>query len=867
MNWVRCQFDCWIASHEPRSTRQSHVVRRLAISRRELSLILLQVCLALAGTLHAQTTLIPYGATWKYLDNGTDQGTAWRGVGFNDSGWASGPAQLGYGDGDEATVVSYGPSSSSKYATTYYRTTLNVPDPAQFASLSLTLLHDDAGAVFINGTEVARTANLPVGATFATYATSTSADNATQTWSVSPSVLIAGTNTIAVEIHQQSGSSSDVSFDLQLTAVGQVTRGPYLQMNNASGVTVRWRTVSATDSVVWTGTEQGALTSITAIATSGTEHEVRVSGLQPDTKYYYAVGSTSGPLAGGNANHFFNTAPSPGIDRAMHIWVLGDAGTAGNTSGTGQFAVRDAYYASPYFAFNDLVLLLGDNAYNTGLDSEFQKAQFDMYPTVLRQSPLWSCLGNHETAQDTDGVYDDPYFDIFTFPANAECGGYVSGTERYFSWDFGNVHFISLDAQTTDSTLRANMLTWLDNDLNSYLVANPRRWIIALWHHPPYTKGSHNSDTEEQLIWAREHLVPLLEDAGVDLVLSGHSHSYERSRFLDGFTATPTLATSGTFIDAGNDGVYGKDYGGHRGAVYTVAGSSGQTSGGALNHPVMFTSLNELGSVILDISGNRLDAKFINSSGAVQDSFTLEKGPIVTVSTQVPDAAEYGPVTGQFSVARSGSTASPLVVQASVGGSAPGSRYAAITVPVTIPSGSSSVTLSVTPQPDSVTQGAQSVTLTSSSNVAYRLGASTSGTVTITDTPAGEPPIASWHLAKFGATANNEAIRGDNIDPDLDGIVNLIEYALGLEPLFASTAGLPIANGTGAYLTLSVPKNPGAIDVSFSVQVNGDLTNAAGWSAAGTTILQNTATRLEVRDNVPISGANHRFMRLQVTRP
>src|SRR5205823_720296 len=110
-----------------------------------------------------------------------------------------------------------------------------------------------------------------------------------------------------------------------------------LQKNNDSGVTIRWRTDSATDSVVWTGTAQGMLTSSTTNATSGTEHEMRVGNLQPDTKYFYAAGSTSGTLAGADANHFFMTAPTPGTDRAMRIWVLGDAGTAGSD----QEAVRD----------------------------------------------------------------------------------------------------------------------------------------------------------------------------------------------------------------------------------------------------------------------------------------------------------------------------------------------------------------------------------------------------------------------------------------------------------------------------------------------------------------------------------------------
>ncbi len=652
-------------------------------------------------------------------------------------------------------------------------------------------------------------------------------------------------------------------FPLNGAFAATLTRGPYLQMNNASGVTIRWRTNNATDSVVSIGASPGALATNTTNATLTTEHLVRVNGLQPDTKYYYSVGATGGAIAGGDATYFFRTAPTSGTDRAMRVWILGDCGT----SGANQRAVRDAYYASADYRFNDLVLLLGDNAYNTGTDAEYQSAIFDTYPTVLRQSPVWSCLGNHETAQATSGNYSTvPYFAIFSFPTGAESGGYASGSERYFSWDFGNVHFISIDTQTTDATLRSNMLAWLDNDL----AANVRRWTVALWHHPPYTKGSHNSDTESQLIWARENLVPKLEAAGVDLVLSGHSHSYERSRFIDGFYATPTLAGSGTVVDAGDgkeggNGIYGKDYGSHRGAVYAVPGSAGQISGGTLNHPVMFTSLNELGSMILDVSGNRMDAKFINSAGVVRDAFSIEKGPIVTVSTPVPAASEFGPVAGRLSVARSGSTAAPLDVQVQVGGTAAGSRFLPLTVPVTIPAGASSQAVTVTPVPDATMQGAQTVTLSALANVNYRLGSTITGTVTISDLAAGDPPIAFWRLSNFGSAANTASISGDSADPDQDRLLNLLEYGLGLDPLVPSLNGLPEGSISDDYLTLSVQKNPAATDVTYRVQVSGEP--GTGWTTDGTIILQNTATLLEARDNVSLSNAPRRFIRLQVTRP
>ena len=74
------------------------------------------------------------------------------------------------------------------------------------------------------------------------------------------------------------------------------------------------------------------------------------------------------------------------------------------------------------------------------------------------------------------------------------------------------------------------MMTWLEADLQN----NDKLWVIAFWHHPPYSKGSHDSDTEGKLIDMREIVLPLVEQYGADLVLSGHSHSYERSYLIDG---------------------------------------------------------------------------------------------------------------------------------------------------------------------------------------------------------------------------------------------------------------------------------------------------------------------------------------------
>ena len=94
--------------------------------------------------------------------------------------------------------------------------------------------------------------------------------------------------------------------------------------------------------------------------------------------------------------------------------------------------------------------MLGDNAYENGTDSEYQAAVFDMYPTMLRQSVLWPALGNHDTAQSANPPASLPYFAMFTLPTGAQAGGMASGTEKYYSFDYANIHFICLDSMTSD---------------------------------------------------------------------------------------------------------------------------------------------------------------------------------------------------------------------------------------------------------------------------------------------------------------------------------------------------------------------------------------------------------------------------------
>ncbi len=426
-------------------------------------------------------------------------------------------------------------------------------------------------------------------------------------------------------------STATVAVALPALAQAQtVVRGPYLQSGTPSSVIIKWRTGEATDSVVRYGLDHDpdGLTQSATNSTSTTEHAVQLTGLSPGVKYFYSVGSSSAlQLAGGDSDHFFVTAPVPGTAKPTRIWVIGDSGTADANAR----AVRNAFLEFTGSRDPDLWIMLGDNAYYHGTDNDYRKAVFNTYPQVLPKTVLWPTLGNHDADTADSTTESGPYYDIFSLPRNGEAGGVASGTEAYYSFDYGNLHFVCLNSETDPSPPDgAMMMTWLEADL----AANEKEWIIAFWHRAPYSKGSADSDEEPMGSWMRQNAVPILERYGVDLVLAGHSHSYERSYLIDGH-----YGLSDTFTDvmkkgpgdgsATGDGAYRKPVTvgtPHAGTVYVVAGTAGVIkTGGPLDHPATAVSFRTLGSMVLDVNGNRLDAMFLDSTGNIRDDFTILK--------------------------------------------------------------------------------------------------------------------------------------------------------------------------------------------------------------------------------------------------
>lgn len=181
-------------------------------------------------------TLVPAGSDWRYLDDSSDAGTAWRQPGFDDRGWNRGLAQFGYGDGDERTLLRSNRLDGTRIQTTYFRKPFLVTNAWAITNLAVGLLRDDGGIVYLNGEEIFRS-NVANGTVNYTDWALTAVGNADETiyftTNVPPALLVEGTNLLAVEVHQQSATSTDVSFDLRVAAL--VYHAPSLTVTRNTG--------------------------------------------------------------------------------------------------------------------------------------------------------------------------------------------------------------------------------------------------------------------------------------------------------------------------------------------------------------------------------------------------------------------------------------------------------------------------------------------------------------------------------------------------------------------------------------------------------------------------------------------------------
>lgn len=416
-------------------------------------------------------------------------------------------------------------------------------------------------------------------------------------------------------------------------------RGPYLQAATPTTMTIRWRTDVYDRSRVMYGTKKDSLSWQMDDSTLVSEHIVKLTGLEPNTKYFYTVGNLADTTLQGDENNYFYTLPDKGSEQLVRIAGFGDCGN----NSINQRLVRDEMVKAIGDKRLDAWILMGDNAYSDGSDAEYQAKFFNLYKdSFLKKYPLFPCPGNHDYRDLASAPVADnnkiAYFQNFTMPTQGEAGGVPSNTQSYYSFDIGNVHFLSLDSYGPDTKGQymydqGEQVEWVKKDL----TANKSKWVVAYWHHPPYTMGSHNSDTEKSLVAIRENFIKVLEDQGVDLIICGHSHVYERTKLIKGYYGMEAdfdskkheLNTStALYNESKNSAPYLKKKTNNNGTVYVVSGSAGALGGHKEGYPhnAMFYSNNEIGgAVMLEAEGNKLVMKWICSDGQVRDQFTMMK--------------------------------------------------------------------------------------------------------------------------------------------------------------------------------------------------------------------------------------------------
>lgn len=372
----------------------------------------------------------------------------------------------------------------------------------------------------------------------------------------------------------------------------QLDFGPYVQNTDHTKATVIWYTKISEAGVLrygkqlgqWQGTIEGG---------TGTVHRAEINGLQANTKYFYEVAAGAKIYATGE-QHYVRTHPKPGARVPFRFMAFGDFGDGsdGQMANAAQMLKDDARHS--------FALLLGDIIYSSGDRENYLKDYFPVYGDLIRHRAWWPTLGNHDIKAQKGAAY----FEFFETPANNS-----SNVENYYSFDYANAHIVSLDDELlfTGADLQKQM-EWVRQDLQA-AKARGQRWLIVMWHKPPYSAGTHSDDEDIQRVF-----IPTLEAEGVDLVLNGHSHVAERTFLL----ADHKIINN----DLSN---YPKK-GFEKGAIYVVAGAGGKDGDIEGKHALMAFQLgNVTGYESIYINGDTLRGSWVRSDGRSMDQFVMIK--------------------------------------------------------------------------------------------------------------------------------------------------------------------------------------------------------------------------------------------------
>ncbi len=285
-------------------------------------------------------------------------------------------------------------------------------------------------------------------------------------------------------------------------AASGITYGPYIQRVTMKAATILIET-DASEAVTLHYRELGTQWRTMSDAQPKNRHRYRLTGLKPNTTYEYVLLRGNTPIT---QEYAFTTLHTITNDDPLKIAVVGDSGEINKDT---LRVVSQMQQWKP-----EMILHTGDIAYTEGTLPEFISGFFKPYQPLIATTPLYAAMGNHEFRTGQGSVYKE----VLEMPTSK------SGGEDYYSFNVDSVHIVSLNTNL-DYSVGSKQNAWLQQDL----AKSKEKWKIVIFHHPPFSSGEHGGDT---LIAAA--LAPIFETNGVDLVLNGHDHDYERNQEISG---------------------------------------------------------------------------------------------------------------------------------------------------------------------------------------------------------------------------------------------------------------------------------------------------------------------------------------------
>jgi hypothetical protein len=403
-------------------------------------------------------------------------------------------------------------------------------------------------------------------------------------------------------------------IDITYSSYVFVEREPYMVMQTNNSITIKWQSPKEEMGEVKYGLSKEAKNATLADTKITDKHSLTISNLNECTKYFYSVESPSMEID--NEERSFTTLCQNA--ESQKLWLIGDSGKEGKDQ-------TKVYKEMLKYIGDDLNnlgmwILLGDNAYTSGTQKEYNEGLFEPYKDLVKKFVPWAIIGNHDARRWA-------FYNIWDFPTKGESGGVASGHEEFYSINNGNLHLVMLDSETVNRSSDGAMASWLREDLK----ANTKPWVIVAFHTPPYTDGGHKSDSDYdsggRLKEMRENFVPIFDEFGVDLVVSGHSHDYERSKLLVAHTGKSDTFDVKKHVLQDNSTCYTKPLKATKnsGTIYQVCGSSSKLDKAELKHPAMPFSFETMGSLILEITPTTLTSKFLTIDGKIADQFSINK--------------------------------------------------------------------------------------------------------------------------------------------------------------------------------------------------------------------------------------------------